>query len=181
MNSQCGDVRAQQGMSTLLVTSLMLSVAMVFVLTSYSTSFYQVKRAQNTVFSRQAFWLAEGGLACGFGLITEHYQRQPVSTEPGVFSDGGSAVCLPAQGDRHLTVRVEPLPEGRYQVSAEALVAGRARVRLWQIAVVSLCSAEAVALSGGEAQACVALGSLPQALERPVYQVRWLRGSWRDV
>lgn len=181
MKSQYAAVRTQQGMSTLLISSLMLSVAMVFVLTSYSTSFYQIKRAQNTVFSRQAFWLAEGGLACGLGLLAEHYQRQPVSTEPGVFSDGGSAVCQSTQGDGHMAVRIAPLGNGSYQVIAEARVAGKARVRLQQIAVVRVCSAKVEALSGGEAQACVALGSLIQAEERLAYQVRWLRGSWRDV
>ncbi|NAW64941.1 hypothetical protein [Photobacterium halotolerans] len=183
MKSQCAAVRAQQGISTLLMSSLTLSVAMVFVLTSYSTSFYQVKRAQNTVFSRQAFWLAEGALACGFGLLAEHYQRQPVSTDPPAFSDSGSDVCQSTQGDGHMAVQIAPLADGRYQVSAEARVAGKARVRLQHIAVVRVCNsgAEPLSASKEQEQECVALGSLPQAQERLVYQVRWLRGTWHDV
>ncbi|WP_311568637.1 hypothetical protein [Photobacterium arenosum] len=181
MKFQRAAVRTQQGMSTLLISSLMLSVAMVFVMTSYSTSFYQVKRAQNTVFSRQAFWLAEGALACGLGLIAEHFQRQPVSTDPLAFSDSGSAVCLSTQGDGLIAVRIAPLANGSYQVSAEARVDGRARVRLQQIAVVRVCNSGAEPLSASEEPECVALGSLPQAQEQLVYQVRWLRGSWRDV
>lgn len=183
MKPQRAAVRAQQGISTLLMSSLTLSVAMVFVLTSYSTSFYQVKRAQNTVFSRQAFWLAEGGLACGLGLLAEHFQRQPVSTDPQAFSDSGSALCPSTQGDGHIAVRIAPLADGRYQVSAEARVAGKARVRLQHIAVVRVCNSGAEPLSASEEQEqeCVALGSLPQAQERLVYQVRWLRGAWHDV
>ncbi|KGK17055.1 hypothetical protein [Vibrio navarrensis] len=54
----------QQGIATLLITSILLSVALVITLGSYKTLFYQIKRAQNEVKSRQDHWLAEGGLEC---------------------------------------------------------------------------------------------------------------------
>lgn len=56
MKRQC-----QQGFATLLITSILLSAALVFTLGSYKTLFYQIKRAQNEVKSRQDHWLAEGG------------------------------------------------------------------------------------------------------------------------
>ncbi|HIF9069684.1 TPA: hypothetical protein ACX6QT_002225 [Photobacterium damselae] len=56
----------QQGMSTLLITSMLLVVALIFSLASYKNLFYQIKRTQNEVLARQAHWAAEGGLECGF-------------------------------------------------------------------------------------------------------------------
>ncbi|ENK1958469.1 hypothetical protein [Vibrio cholerae] len=54
----------QQGIATLLITSILLSVALVVTLGSYKNLFYQIKRAQNEVKARQEHWLAEGGLEC---------------------------------------------------------------------------------------------------------------------
>lgn len=54
----------QQGVATLLITSILLSVALVITLGSYKTLFYQIKRAQNEVKARKEYWLAEGGLEC---------------------------------------------------------------------------------------------------------------------
>ncbi|EMK6938635.1 hypothetical protein V9J84_001721 [Vibrio cholerae] len=54
----------QQGVVTLLITSILLSVALVVTLGSYKNLFYQIKRAQNEVKARQEHWLAEGGLEC---------------------------------------------------------------------------------------------------------------------
>ncbi|GAJ71978.1 hypothetical protein JCM18904_2770 [Vibrio sp. JCM 18904] len=51
----------QQGVATLLITSILLSVALVVTLGSYKNLFYQIKRAQNEVSSRQQHWEAEGG------------------------------------------------------------------------------------------------------------------------
>ncbi|MHA6609946.1 hypothetical protein [Photobacterium damselae] len=59
----------QQGMSTLLITSMLLVVALIFSLASYKNLFYQIKRTQNEVLARQAHWAAEGGLECGFTLL----------------------------------------------------------------------------------------------------------------
>lgn len=70
MKRQC-----QQGFATLLITSILLSVALVFTLGSYKTLFYQIKRAQNEVKSRQDHWLAEGGLECLFAYVKEDISR----------------------------------------------------------------------------------------------------------
>ncbi|MGI2796995.1 hypothetical protein [Photobacterium damselae] len=59
----------QQGMSTLLITSMLLVVALIFSLASYKNLFYQIKRTQNEVLARQAHWAAEGGLECGFAKV----------------------------------------------------------------------------------------------------------------
>lgn len=61
----------QQGMSTLLITSMLLVVALIFSLASYKNLFYQIKRTQNEVLARQAHWAAEGGLECGFAAIQD--------------------------------------------------------------------------------------------------------------
>ena len=55
----------QMGMLTLLTTSLLLIVALVIALGGYKSTFYEVKRAQNEIASRQAHWAAEGGVECG--------------------------------------------------------------------------------------------------------------------
>ncbi|MBG0755975.1 hypothetical protein [Vibrio cidicii] len=65
----------QQGVATLLITSILLSVALVITLGSYKTLFYQIKRAQNEVKSRQEHWLAEGGLECLFTYVKEDVSR----------------------------------------------------------------------------------------------------------
>ncbi|WP_318481582.1 hypothetical protein [Photobacterium leiognathi] len=59
-------------MTTLLITSLLLIVALLFSLASYKNLFYQIKRTQNEVLARQAHWAAEGGLECGFSAIKKH-------------------------------------------------------------------------------------------------------------
>jgi hypothetical protein len=56
----------ESGATSLLVISLLLVAALVFTLGSYRTLFYQIKRAQNEVKSRQQHWVAEGGLECIF-------------------------------------------------------------------------------------------------------------------
>ncbi|HHX8485832.1 TPA: hypothetical protein ACVO3E_002414 [Vibrio diabolicus] len=61
----------QQGVATLLITSILLSVALVVTLGSYKNLFYQIKRAQNEVSSRQQHWEAEGGLECLFAYVTD--------------------------------------------------------------------------------------------------------------
>ena len=61
----------QSGMTTLLITSMLLIVALLFSLASYKNLFYQIKRTQNEVLARQAHWAAEGGLECGFAVIQD--------------------------------------------------------------------------------------------------------------
>lgn len=65
----------QQGLATLLITSILLSVALVVTLGSYKNLFYQIKRAQNEVNSRQQHWEAEGGLECLFSYIKDDPSR----------------------------------------------------------------------------------------------------------
>ena len=69
----------QSGMTTLLITSMLLIVALLFSLASYKNLFYQIKRTQNEVLARQAHWAAEGGLECGF---TELKQKNIRPTDP---------------------------------------------------------------------------------------------------
>ncbi|WP_305405837.1 hypothetical protein [Photobacterium leiognathi] len=61
----------QSGMTTLLITSMLLIVALLLSLGSYKNLFYQIKRTQNEVLARQSYWLAEGGLECGYSTIRE--------------------------------------------------------------------------------------------------------------
>ncbi|PST85370.1 hypothetical protein C9I86_19355 [Photobacterium sp. NCIMB 13483] len=70
----------QSGMTTLLITSMLLIVALLFSLASYKNLFYQIKRTQNEVLARQAHWIAEGGLECGF---VELKQKNIRPTDPG--------------------------------------------------------------------------------------------------
>ncbi len=58
----------QQGLATLLITSILLSIALAVTFGSYKNLFYQIKRAQNEVKARQEHWLAEGGLECVYSL-----------------------------------------------------------------------------------------------------------------
>ncbi|HIF9232366.1 TPA: hypothetical protein ACX6QG_002634 [Photobacterium damselae] len=71
----------QQGMSTLLITSMLLVVALIFSLASYKNLFYQIKRTQNEVLARQAHWAAEGGLECAYSTLrTIKNISDPLST-----------------------------------------------------------------------------------------------------
>ncbi|WP_318463513.1 hypothetical protein [Photobacterium leiognathi] len=65
------NIYRQSGMTTLLITSMLLIVALLLSLASYKNLIYQVKRTQNEVLARQAHWLAEGGLECGFSYIKD--------------------------------------------------------------------------------------------------------------
>ncbi|WP_318436470.1 hypothetical protein [Photobacterium leiognathi] len=64
-------MKSQKGMTTLLITSMLLIVALLFSLASYKNLFYQIKRTKNEVLAREAHWAAEGGLDCGFSYIKE--------------------------------------------------------------------------------------------------------------
>ncbi|WP_318521902.1 hypothetical protein [Photobacterium leiognathi] len=61
----------QSGMTTLLITSMLLIIALLFSLASYKNLFYQIKRTQNEVLARQAHWVSEGGIECGYSLLNE--------------------------------------------------------------------------------------------------------------
>ncbi|MBP2701950.1 hypothetical protein GY654_19155 [Vibrio parahaemolyticus] len=65
----------QSGMTTLLITSMLLIVALLLSLGSYKNLFYQIKRTQNEVLARQSYWLAEGGLECGYSIIVNNNDK----------------------------------------------------------------------------------------------------------
>ncbi|PWI34511.1 hypothetical protein DI392_05220 [Vibrio albus] len=54
----------QKGAISLVVTSLLMVVSLALSVASYRSIFFQIKRAQNEVKSRQEHWIAEGGLEC---------------------------------------------------------------------------------------------------------------------
>ncbi|WP_104401934.1 hypothetical protein [Vibrio penaeicida] len=62
-------IRRSEGYITLTITSFILLAALILVMGSYKQVFFQIKRAQNEVKSRQDHWVAEGGLECGFASI----------------------------------------------------------------------------------------------------------------
>jgi hypothetical protein len=68
-------MNSQKGMATLLVTSMLLVVSLLFSLASYKNVFYQIKRTQNEVLARQAHWLAEGGLECGYSVVKKNNDK----------------------------------------------------------------------------------------------------------
>lgn len=67
--------RHQQGIATLLITAVLLSITLVITLGSYKNLFYQIKRAQNEVNARQSYWLAEGGVECLYAYIAQDPSR----------------------------------------------------------------------------------------------------------
>ncbi|KDM91886.1 hypothetical protein [Photobacterium galatheae] len=173
-----------QGMATLLITSMMLSVAMVFVLSSAGTTLYQVKRAQNSVLSRQAHWLAEGGLICAFHQFQAQLKTQSTplfeitaETMPDIMPEtkleAGLATCNQSDDTRQLTVQVAQVHDGRYQFSAASLVAGKARVRLAQQAEILVCRSE-------EPSDCRVWSDAEKAQAGEQVVLRWVRGSWHD-
>lgn len=80
-------MRYQQGAITLLITALLLVAILVLSLASYKNVFFQAKRAQNEIISRQQHWAAEGGLECAYSLAVldpEHIDPRPAITPPVV-------------------------------------------------------------------------------------------------
>ncbi|EAS42998.1 hypothetical protein C9J48_17685 [Photobacterium profundum] len=80
-------MNSQKGMATLLVTAMLLVVSLLFSLASYKNVFYQIKRTQNEVLARQAHWLAEGGLECGFAKINEESDLSLVTNSNYFYTD----------------------------------------------------------------------------------------------
>ncbi|WP_305416738.1 hypothetical protein [Photobacterium leiognathi] len=68
----------EHGMISLSIVSILLIASLLFTLASSKQVYYQIKRAQNTILERQAFWSAEGGLECAF---TELKQKNIKPTE----------------------------------------------------------------------------------------------------
>lgn len=101
----------QSGMTTLLITSMLLIVALLFSLASYKNLFYQIKRTQNEVLARQAHWAAEGGLECGYSKIKQETNLSNI-TKPDYFSSS----C----DNSKLTVSSKNIDTGQYELLAES-------------------------------------------------------------
>lgn len=76
----------QQGIATLLITAVLVSITLAVTLGTYKNLFYQIKRAQNEVSARQSYWLAEGGVECLYAYIAQDPTRivglsGPISSE----------------------------------------------------------------------------------------------------
>ena len=65
----------QQGIATLLITAVLVSITLAVTLGTYKNLFYQIKRAQNEVSARQSYWLAEGGVECLYAYIAQDPTR----------------------------------------------------------------------------------------------------------
>ncbi len=64
-------MKHQQGISSLMVVSLLLVAVLMLSLASYRQVFLQIKLAKNQVQSAQQRWQAEGGLECAFAQMME--------------------------------------------------------------------------------------------------------------
>ncbi|EJY5650338.1 hypothetical protein OGN88_000464 [Vibrio cholerae] len=104
----------QQGVVTLLITSILLSVALVVTLGSYKNLFYQIKRAQNEVKARQEHWLAEGGLECAFSTIKrdKDSSKLTLAVSQSYFHDD----CTTPLGLEKITA--ELIGSGSYQINS---------------------------------------------------------------
>lgn len=60
---------AQQGVTTLFMTSLLLSAALVISLGHYRGVYFQVKQVQNQLEASRAHWQAEGAIECAYAYI----------------------------------------------------------------------------------------------------------------
>lgn len=168
---------SEKGVATLLITSMMLSVAMVFVLGSSGTTLYQVKRAQNTLFSRQAHWLAEGGLTCAFERLQTQLKTiskaRPVRLMTLLPLDISFIACDQHTEGRQLTVQMTEVHGGRFQFRAASLVAGKAQVHLAHQAEVVICRSEH--------QSDCRLWSDGDVVEtEEQLLLRWVSGTWHD-
>lgn len=74
----------QLGAITLMMTSILLSLALMLFIGMYKTTFYEIKRAQNEITSRKSFWLAEGGVECA---IAQYFPSQKIPASIQVCDD----------------------------------------------------------------------------------------------
>lgn len=90
------NIASQQGIATLLLTAIILSLALIVALSTYKNLFYQIKRAQNQVEARQNYWLAEGGVECGVAQYAV-LGYAPNSAQPSPYPDCDSGLGVIAQ------------------------------------------------------------------------------------
>lgn len=115
----------QQGMSILLITSMLLVVALIFSLASYKNLFYQIKRTQNEVLARQAHWAAEGGLECGFAEISNKSDVNTSLDKCKTVIDG-QPLTLSIDTDDGKSVLISKT-DNNYKKISKIIVAGGAR------------------------------------------------------
>ncbi|MCD9528408.1 hypothetical protein [Photobacterium carnosum] len=115
----------QSGMTTLLITSMLLIVALLFSLASYKNLFYQIKRTQNEVLARQAHWAAEGGLECGFTEISNKSDVNTSLVKCKTVVDG-QLLTLSIDTDDGKSVLTSET-DNKYKKIAKTIVAGGAK------------------------------------------------------
>jgi hypothetical protein len=115
----------QSGMTTLLITSMLLIVALLFSLASYKNLFYQIKRTQNEVLARQAHWAAEGGLECGFTEISNKSDVNTSLVKCKTVIDG-QPLTLSIDTDDGKSVLTSET-DNKYKKITKTIVAGGAR------------------------------------------------------
>ncbi|PMH37522.1 hypothetical protein BCU68_07865 [Vibrio sp. 10N.286.49.B3] len=71
----------QTGMATLVMTTILLSAALMMSLGTYRAMFLQIKLAQNEVKVMQDKWLASGGLECAYAQFKRLGQQPEVLVE----------------------------------------------------------------------------------------------------
>lgn len=110
-------VQNQWGVMTLLMTSILLIAALALTLGSYKTTFFQIKTVQNEIKSRQAYWLAEGGLECAYHMIRVDQDRTTLTLErsPAYFSQ---RCTLPLQLSAMSAKQNSSLGDNVYQLYA---------------------------------------------------------------
>ncbi|WP_114786516.1 hypothetical protein [Vibrio tetraodonis] len=62
-------MKTQSGATSIIMTSLMMSLILVFVMTGAKGIFYQLKDSNNQIDSRRSYWRAEGGLECAYAKM----------------------------------------------------------------------------------------------------------------
>ncbi|MGF1867929.1 hypothetical protein L4D15_22220 [Enterovibrio norvegicus] len=72
---------SQKGMTTVLVTSMVMILSFIFSLFSYKNVFAQIKRSQNEVSLSQDRWIAEGILECGFTTLKKSETPEKASDD----------------------------------------------------------------------------------------------------
>lgn len=97
-------MKRQQGISSLMVVSLLLVAVLMLSLASYRQVFLQIKLAKNQVQSAQQRWQAEGGLECAFAQM-----------KSGEWDQSNWHQC---GGDSNVSVTKADVGDGIYQLSA---------------------------------------------------------------
>ncbi|MGV2989081.1 hypothetical protein ACE1OE_15665 [Vibrio sp. E150_011] len=107
--------KPQRGMATLITTALLLLIALVVALGGYKSTFYEIKRAQNEVLSRQMHWLAEGGIECGLAINRMNPSIPPLSQNYSLCQESA--------------VTVEEIPNSSTEFTLSALAKGTKEIK----------------------------------------------------